>query len=138
MSGLEVAGVVLGAVPVILEGIEIYLNAATTTKRYWRYKSELRKTRDAVRTEHALLLNTLQLLLSGVVPDDRMNSCLKGLPKHGGSMIWSDPAVEAKLRIKLRWGYDLYVSRIDAIHNVLRRFMEKLGLTVDGEVRTYY
>jgi len=38
MSGIEVAGLVLGAIPLILAGLQFYGEGINVTKRYWKYK----------------------------------------------------------------------------------------------------
>lgn len=38
MSGIEIAGLVLGAFPVVIEALESYRNAFTALKNWWEFQ----------------------------------------------------------------------------------------------------
>ncbi len=38
VTGVETAGLVLGAIPLILAGLQFYVEGIDCTKRYWKYK----------------------------------------------------------------------------------------------------
>jgi hypothetical protein len=76
MSGLEIAGVVLGALPLVISALEHYAEGVNTTRRYWRYKTELRSLILNVKTERSIFINTLGQLLAGVVSFEQINVLL--------------------------------------------------------------
>ena len=71
MSGFEVAGVVLGSLPLIISALEHYAEGIATAKRFWRYKTELRSLILQVNTERGIFINTLEQLLTGIMYNSR-------------------------------------------------------------------
>jgi hypothetical protein len=131
MSGLEVAGVVLGALPLVISALEHYAEGIQTAKRYWRYKSELRSLILQIKTEREIFLNTLEQLLAGVVRIEHMTDFLS----HPGGDAWSDADVDLKLQQRLRNAHKVYLGNVDGMSRSLKLMMEKLALDAEGKVR---
>lgn len=132
MSGLEIAGVVLGSLPLIISALEHYANGINTTKRYWRYKSEIRSLILQVKTERGIFLNTIEQLLNGIVRIEQMETFLSS-PRGD---IWRDDDVNSKLKDRLRGAYEVYRDNVEGMKTSLQAIMEKLALDPDtGKVR---
>ena len=58
MSGLEVAGVILGGLPLVISALEHYTHGVNTAKRYWRFKSELRSLILEINTERSIFTSS--------------------------------------------------------------------------------
>jgi hypothetical protein len=133
MSGLEVAGVVLGSLPLVISALEHYANGINTAKRFWRYKSEVRSILLQINTERSIFVNTIELLLSGIVGIERMNDFISG-----GS-FWKKAGVELDLELKLknrlRGAYEIYVANVRGMEAALLKMREKLVLDPKGKVR---
>jgi hypothetical protein len=130
MSGLEVAGVVLGSLPLVISALEHYANGIHTAKRYWRYKLELRSLILQIDTERGIFLNTLEQLLSGLVRIEHMTEFLS----NPGGLAWHD--VEVQLKLRLRSAYEIYFGNVNGMARSLKRIREKLALDPDsGKVR---
>lgn len=54
MSGLEVAGVVLGALPLVISALEHYANRVASFKRYRKYRIQFQGLIDAVKTQEVI------------------------------------------------------------------------------------
>lgn len=67
MSGIELAGLVLGAIPVVVAGLESYIKGVATIKRYSKYKNELKSLRTSLTTEYDIFRNSCEELLEGLV-----------------------------------------------------------------------
>jgi hypothetical protein len=131
MSGLEVAGVVLGALPLVIAALEHYAQGINTAKRFWRYKTELRSVILQVKTEHRIYLNTLEQLLTGIVRTEHM----AGLVNNPGSDAWRDTQLNDDLKERLSEAHDVYFDNVQAMRSALARMMKKLALDDDGKVR---
>jgi hypothetical protein len=131
MSGLEVAGVVLGALPLVISALEHYVAGVNTAKRFWRYKSELRSLILQIETERGIFLNTLEQLLEGVVRIENMDEFLS----DPGGGPWRDPSVEFKLRERLRGVYKVYLDNVNGMAQSMGKIMAKLALDAEGKVR---
>ncbi|KAH7380245.1 hypothetical protein DE146DRAFT_289547 [Phaeosphaeria sp. MPI-PUGE-AT-0046c] len=129
MSGLEVAGVVLGSLPLIISAFEHYASGVHTAKRYWRYKSELRSLLLQIQTERGIFINTLEQLLGGVVRIEHMTEFLSN--PEGDA--WKNADVDLKLKERLRGAYDIYLGNVSGMNRSLEAMMVKLQLGSDGK-----
>jgi hypothetical protein len=125
MSGFEVAGTVLGAIPIAIELYEFYTKRSETV---FKYAEVMRRFVRTLHTTHSRLRNCLQKLLHGHV-DDQLFSELLDDPK---TTKWSDPEVESKLRDVLQKSYFGYIETLDAIRRSLRQLEILVGLD-DGK-----
>jgi hypothetical protein len=132
MSGLEVAGVVLGALPLVISALEHYVDGIQTAKRYFRYKSELRSLILQINTERGMFINTLEQLLGGIVRIEHM----AGFLSSPGGEAWKDASVDARLRDRLRGAYQVYLDNVTGMERSMTVMMEKLALDFQGKVRT--
>jgi hypothetical protein len=130
MSGLEVAGVVLGALPLVISALEHYANGVQTAKRYWRYKSELRSLILQIDTERGIFINTLEQLLGGIVRIEHMTDFLS----NPGGDAWKNADVDSKLRDRLRGVYEIYLGNVQGMERSLKSIMAKLALDAEGKV----
>jgi hypothetical protein len=94
MSGFEIAGVILATLPLIISALEHYANGIRTAKRYCRYKTVFRDMISQVDTQYGIFLNTLELLLDGLVAFERMTELLS----NPGGDGWRDVKLDSKLR----------------------------------------
>ncbi len=118
MSGFEIAGIVLGAIPVAIEIYDLYRKKSESV---FKYAEVMRKFVRTLHTAHSRLRNCLEKLLHGQVDDDVYNELLS----DRNTKKWSDPGVEAKLRDLLQHSYFGYVETLTAIHESLGK-LEKL------------
>lgn len=63
ISGLEVAGVVLGALPLVVAALQCYAEGVTTARRFYRYQACLGSMIALIETERTIFLNTVELQL---------------------------------------------------------------------------
>ncbi|PSN59413.1 hypothetical protein BS50DRAFT_580002 [Corynespora cassiicola Philippines] len=129
MSGLEVTGVVLGALPLIISALEHYAEGVATAKRYWRYKNEIKGLLLRIVTERGIFMNTLELLLTGIVRVEHMEEFLAS----PGGKAWSEAAIQQQLENRLRNVYKAYLDNVKEMEESLRVMMKKLGLDADGK-----
>lgn len=130
MSGLEVAGIVLGALPLIISALEHYAQGVSTAKRFWHFKSELRFLLLRINTEKVTFVNTLEHLLTGIVRIDRMAEMLANV----GGQDWQDETIEQCLKDRLRGAYEVYLANVQGMAGALQKIMDKLALGPDGKV----
>lgn len=66
MSGLEVAGVVLGSIPLVTSALEHFYDGVTTIQRWRKDKRERESLVRNLKTEQTKLQNVCEKLLSGL------------------------------------------------------------------------
>ena len=130
MSGFEIVGVILGALPLVISALEHYAQGASTAKRFWRYKPELKSLLRQIKTENAIFVNTCEALLTGIVHVDQMAFFLE----NPGGQLWRDPKIEKKIEERLKGAYEGYSETVVDMNAVLEKFMEKLKLDPAGKV----
>lgn len=131
MSGLEVAGVVLGALPLVISALEHYAEGVSTARRYFRYKAELRSLTLSVNTERSIFVNTLEQLLTGIVHVEQMDLLLS----DPSGQLWRAKDSELRLQERLGSTYDTYFENVKGMDAALQAMMLKMALDANGKVR---
>jgi hypothetical protein len=132
MSGIEVAGLVLGAIPIILAGLNFYAEGVRVTRRYWKYEQGVKDLLRQLGTELAIYGNSIKLLLNGVI---RQKEIAFFLVEPSGKR-WKDPVFETKLRLRLGTSFDSYLGTVNHLVDIAERFKDKLRLDKSGKVRS--
>lgn len=130
MSGLEIAGLVLGALPLVVTAIQQYGEGLSTLQRYAKYERELRSITRNLETERVKLLNVCEKLLCGLVPDSRIDLMIKNpVGDH-----WRDADTQAKIRARLWTGFDVFEATIrdikTAVDDMTTRINSQRGANV--------
>lgn len=132
MSGLEVAGVVLGGIPLIISGLEHYAEGVATIKRTRDAAKEFKAVARKLNAEKVVFRNTITLLLNSCADIDVQTS--KALLDDIGSKLWDDPVVVAALEQRLHTSLESYQEHIQNIAISLGTFRERLHMTSTGQV----
>lgn len=132
MSGIEVAGLVLGALPLIVEVLKAYSNGASTIRRYIRFQRPLKSLSTELSIEHVLYQRSCERLLDGLVDDNNEREAL--LKKPGGP-AWKNPELETKLQQRLSKGCSVFVDAINEVEFAVTEIMKLLKFSPDGPVR---
>jgi len=72
MSGVEIAGIVLGAVPLIISALEHYEDLLGSTLAFFQWKGQLSKAIDELSVVYAGYDQTLRLLLQPVMDQEEV------------------------------------------------------------------
>lgn len=71
-SAMEAAGLVLGVIPVAIQGLNTYRKIVSSIKSARRDLDCLIR---GLETEHTILQNTCEILLKGIAPDSVLTRC---------------------------------------------------------------
>ncbi|OBS29521.1 hypothetical protein FPOA_03458 [Fusarium poae] len=129
MSGFEVAGIVLGSLPLLVTALETYCKFM----RDWgKAPSELKSLNRQLTTERAKLYNVCDLLINDVVPQRDIEPML--LSPFGP--LWRVPETNDKIRRRLWDAYDPFEETIVEIQEALEAIMSRLRVQIsqDGQV----
>ncbi|KAI0413522.1 hypothetical protein F5X98DRAFT_351702 [Xylaria grammica] len=130
MAGIEIAGLILGAIPLVISGLEHYSDGISTLGRYRRYKAELKILVNVLATEEARLLNICEKLLVGVVPPWK----IEGMIKHPLDDLWKDDEIQQKIRFRLWRSYAVFEKTAKDVHDAIREMETRVGLQPDGKI----
>lgn len=132
MSGFEVVGIVLGAIPLVISALEHYAETAATVRVIRKAAQEFRTVARKLEAEHLIFRNALTNLLNdctSIKPET-----LKVLLHDLDSSAWKDSNVEIALSKRLGGSLRSYHEHVRSISAALRGFKERLHLDDDGQV----
>jgi hypothetical protein len=130
MSGFEVVGVVLGTLPLVIKGVEAYMNFM---KDWGKAASDLKSIHRQLTTERAKLYNVCDQLLSDLVPQKNVEPML-GDPF---GPLWQLDETKVRIRRRLWQSYDCFEKTVLEIQTALEMVKQRLSIDVtnDGQVR---
>lgn len=129
-TGLEIAGVVLGSLPLIIAALEHYAQGVAAAKRFLRYRLEMKSILTELTTQKSIFINTCEILLTGMVPVQEMSAFLR----EPGEELWKDTLLDQKLRERLGTSYDGYIETIKGMDAAAEEFKKRLKLDSAGKV----
>jgi hypothetical protein len=130
MSGIEVVGIVLGALPIMISGIEKYSDGLSAARRLLHPRKELRNMHRAIRTELQIFRNTAVILLHRIATDAEV----RALIEEPTSSLWMTPGFEAQIKSLLGSSYFTWCEVMADVGNAIKEISVELGLPCD-EVR---
>src|ERR1700712_1712354 len=132
MSGVEVAGFVLAAIPLVISFLEHYAEGLRAIDRWRKYDRELKSICRRLRSEEELFRNTCELLLHDIVTSDQEMELLISDP-YGKE--WSNKDLDQSLRAKLSpRTYGVYMEGVEDMRDAMTMFKDRLGMKDDGKV----
>jgi hypothetical protein len=123
MSGLEVAGVVLGAFPLLISGIEHWRDVAKVGGFFWQIRKEYIKCQRDVQFQEILYKRNLRELLLPLIPDADEVAELIADP---GGQRWSDVALQGRLEGRLHESYQLYRDTVTEMNELAEELKKEL------------
>ena len=102
VTGVETAGLVLGAFPLILSFLEYYGQGLETLQEWWKFRTEFLSFLHQVGVQSVFFRENLETLLAPIVVSDaEMNALLE----HPGGPIWKGPTLDQRLHERLPNSY---------------------------------
>ncbi|KAF4462726.1 hypothetical protein FALBO_10464 [Fusarium albosuccineum] len=127
MSGFEIAGVVLGSIPLVVSTLENYKNGLRTIQRYRRYDREIQSLIRNLETERVKLQNLCEKLLDGLVPPSRIDAMVE----NPGGDLWFEEETQKKIRARLWKSWDVFEWTLRDIQTSIQEVYETLGNAAD-------
>lgn len=124
MSGFEVAGLVLGAIPLIISAIEHYESSLDRAKVFFKWQDVLEKARRDLWIQYSSYEMTLRLLLTDLASEAELEELLNE-PK---SNLWDDPELINGLREKLGETYQVYVYTVSQMEGCVKTLARHLDI----------
>ncbi|KAL1392312.1 hypothetical protein HDK64DRAFT_70722 [Phyllosticta capitalensis] len=124
MSGIEVVGLVLGAVPITLLAIDGYLKLAESVERYRKYREKLSLLYNLLKIEHAIFHNNCKSLLRGIVSDSDAEKLIED--PRDNSDKWREQELELAFKNRLGTDYEPFMGTVIELNKVIGKFDKKL------------
>jgi hypothetical protein len=128
MSGLEVVGVVLGALPLIISAFEHGQSVAKKWNLLANFNSENLKVWNDVKDEELMFRLQLQTLLAPLVHHgDLTKDKLETLLLSPKSDAWKDADLDTALKRRLGESYDRYLGNVEEIQLLTWQLLQPLA-----------
>ncbi len=125
MSGFEVAGIVLGAIPLVISALEHYEDGVGVMKNMMQYECVFSDISVSFAASVAIFSNSCYQLLNPLnLPDQRLSELL--IERKPGA--WSDKQLHQELKQRLGTNCKIYLSLIEKLNKRILLFCKKLKL----------
>ncbi|KAH7348034.1 hypothetical protein BKA66DRAFT_447496 [Pyrenochaeta sp. MPI-SDFR-AT-0127] len=126
MSGVEIAGLVLGCLPLLIQGVESYNEGLDPIKSFVRWENELPKLIRKLRNQHVHYAQTIRILFEPITSDTELAELLTDF--GSSQKLWASEELANKLQDKLQESYQAYQSTIADIERLAVKIASKLDL----------
>lgn len=130
MSGFEIAGVVLGSIPIVVSALEYYIKSLGILQNFHSYKRLLKGLILALKTEHINLQNICEKLLVGIAPQ----TCIETMIRDPFGKLWSEEGINDKLRLRLWTSLSVFDERVQDMKLAIEEMMGRLDIGPGVEV----
>lgn len=117
VTGIETAGLVLAAFPILIEVLSMYVSSADTVKEIWKYRHTLKKLRRAISMEKCKFEETWYKLLELAGED----------PNAVGNPPWSNELQEKLLAHLRESSQQDFYDACEELNTILGELNQKLG-----------
>ncbi|MCJ1261436.1 hypothetical protein MMC22_001300 [Lobaria immixta] len=124
MSGVEIAGLVLGAMPIVYAALENYEQALDPFKAFARWRGDLGDLIRDLWFQHTSYDLSIQALLISITTDEEHDNMTNDL----GSPLWKSGGKADALRGRLGIAYHAYMQTIERIHEISKELAENLNI----------
>jgi hypothetical protein len=128
MSGIEIAGLVLGAFPVALELLKRYKEMGKEYHFWKEIRKEFGKCEQDLRFHRIQFQDNLKILLLPLAIDKQKIEMVLSEP---GSDVWSDQDMAQQLERRLGDSYKLYLDTVERMNQTMKEMENALALNND-------
>lgn len=126
-TGVETAGLILAAFPLVISALEHYENGFQVIREWVRFRGEFAAFLNALIRQRIFFRQNIEELLGPIVATEYDISILLDRP---GGKAWADETLNAKLRQRLpgKYEYESYATTVSYIMETLHKLMDKLKI----------
>lgn len=131
----EVAGLVLGALPILMKAVEHYRSGLDPFISYFRYNTTLKALHRDLRIQHLYYQDTLKMLLLTELSEDQSDRLFPDAKEPLEPALWGTPEIESILAAKLKTRYEPFKETLEEMDATMKKLMDKLEIDLEGKVR---
>lgn len=125
LSGVEIAGLMLGSLPLIISFLEEYSEGLHLLKKFRdkNYKRLIRRYVAELGTQQVFLIDVLSDLM-----EDTIDTELDGKTNLEALKTLEDPIIQHRLRARLQYRYEPFMNSLRALNEDVEELRERLEL----------
>lgn len=123
-TGIEVAGLVLGAIPLVLSALENYENFLDPTKSFFKYQGELSRATRQLANCYTSYEQSIQILLTPIADPQE----LQDMMENTGSELWKDNEIDEALQKRLGTSYRACIRTVREIEGAMMSIAKHLNI----------
>ncbi|KAI1270286.1 hypothetical protein F5Y18DRAFT_9354 [Xylariaceae sp. FL1019] len=132
MSGIEVAGLVLGAIPLLIAALEHFQDGKSAVSTWRRHVRVVQSLTRNLRTEHGKMYNTCETLLGGIIAPVKIEPMLE----QPFGPLWHDKDISARIERRLDHMYNAFEETVQDMLCIIEELKRNLGLHAEGQSDT--
>lgn len=134
MSGFEIAGIVLGGLPLLNEGVKAAKSYFEELGRWWEFRTDFEAFVRAIEFEEVIYGQNLDMLLRAIELSDKEYWSLRN--SHT-SNLWHHPDIMSKLRLHLGEALPLFITMLKELNRDIDELWKLLPIE-NGKVSTFF
>ena len=134
VSGVETAGLVLAAFPIIVDGLNRWAKGVETMRRWRKIRRELESYALRLQNQKVTYLDTLEQLLVGIVQSNEEMAAMLAEP---GGTIWQSQVYDQNLQNRLDRSYEPFRATLTHMNMALKDLEKSVGIETTGNVSCY-
>jgi hypothetical protein len=115
MSGLEVAGLVVGIIPVLLKVVTCYQTTRAIFHSFASSSTGVQRLQTRFKTQESIFRNECRHILLMVIDDEQLSEMLEDT----GCELWHDTHIDEQLKIRVGDNYDALKGTLKEIQEML-------------------
>ncbi|KAJ4380965.1 hypothetical protein N0V86_003312 [Didymella sp. IMI 355093] len=134
MSGIEVAGLVFGVLPILIEVVKSYEDITKKVRTLRHYSKEVKSTSEQLKVHNGIFLNEVRLLLRSIEAEEDVEIMLG----NAADQRWISKNLDDKLRNVLRDSFEICCGIIEETKDTIetmREELRKFDILVDQKMK---
>jgi hypothetical protein len=115
MSGLEIAGLAFGILPILIELVKSYSTISRKVHTLRHYSKEVRSISEQLKIHNGIFLNEVRLLLRSIEDEKEVESMLN----EANDRRWNGRKLNDKIAAVLGQSFDLCRSIIESTKDII-------------------
>ena len=124
VTGIEVAGLLLGALPIVISALENYENLLDPTKAFFKYGGEIAQATRQLVNYYTSYEQSIQILLTPIADPQELHDMME----NTDSELWKDKEIEEALQTRLGTSYRAYLRTVREIEGAIMSIAEHLNI----------
>ena len=129
MSGVEAAGLVLGAIPLIVSAAEHYREGFEPLREWWKFETEFQSFVEELEVQDKIFSNNIEKLIQPYASDREMHAII-----NDRNLMAISPQLESNVQERLADSYKAYMSVVKKVNGIVITLQDQLGIK-DGKIK---